>query len=209
MIKQRTYDPAELAGYIVGLCRSRKTRICSQLYHAYAIENRELSLAEGLDVHDVSADNINLADPNSFALIGRADEALWAAIREAVVDWETCDILFLLYKKAAKGNKRAFLQFALAFSYLRRRLDTAPDIGAQRSTVTVLENIDPALLDKLLANGIEKPPLDISYDKHTSLGRARGIDTIEFRKVGAHIENPHELYTSDVLQRLYLISKKE
>ena len=207
--RQVPRDPGALGALVALAAASKKSRVQSHLFHAYAPENAELATELGLRVSPPDPEDPDLADPNCFALLGeKKDDVLWKKIEEAAP--EIAPLLRRAHSKASEFNKRAFMQCALTVAHFSLA-------GGLQSSI-VKTGFSEKLPDKsmrkdvladLLLNKFELVPIPEAYDKHTSIGRGKSSSTAQqFREVGALVTDPHPDFRFEALEKIYLASKK-
>lgn len=221
------------AGLIEDMAASKKTRICSKLWHAYgAVENREMSIEKGLDIHPVGGggggeDEVNKAiqrgDPNIFNLAKKAfDEKetgnddidkIWEAliVSSDLPKW-VVELMQMAYTKLSE--KRPILQLALTMIVYPNSFQSIKN--QERAEFVNIANNKAIYYKKrwfgteaminLLSCNYDYFPNEKSIDKHTAEGRRNNADRNKFVTEGALVENEHPDYKDDVLDFIYVNS---
>ena len=207
-VRETTRSPAMLAILVYDAAGSKKSRIQSHMYHAYAPENAKLASKLGLSTKPPNMDDPDLSDPTCFALVGKNDPILWEKIEKTRPG--IAPLFKKAYTKAALSNKRAFLQCALAVTHFsiqkegEKRDLVRQGLGIRLPDSKLIESI----LKALILNKFTLIPIPQAFDTHTKAGRQAGASKMKFKEEGAIVTNPHGLFIDQTLEKIYKASKK-
>lgn len=224
-------DAQMLMRIIILMCESKKSRVCSHLYHAYNPKNASKAAEAGIHQHEPST----FADPNSFRFLVPPPPVhgsnaktelkvhklyqLDAMKRAAEFHGDEnphADFLKILIKFARSRDPvhalPAFSRYVLAFVYFYAQ--TTPQgeyfrmlIDEKVSLKKPLNN-EPEYTETYGKEPVEEDPLwlepmDVSVDVHTSAGRKRGRTVDDFRTSGAVVNNECDTMIDEAAKKVY------
>lgn len=204
-------DADTLASIVWELTNSKKSRLCSHLFHGYKQSNRDIAREKGV----VFAEKTTLETRDCFSwLETKQPEEIFECVRtHDACKPHLCEFELLekIYRNASAFGKPNVIRYVLGLAHYLSVPNTEHGafVKAQMEAGKyAMETVSSSMLEPLLAHdeAVFLPPLEDSKDVHTAEGRRTGHDAKRFRHVGAIVEDAHELMNDSVLESVYLMN---
>jgi hypothetical protein len=206
-------DPQTLVRIITLMCRSKKSRVCSHLFHAHHPKNADKAAALEFDGANrelwqalATADELELKLKKQTHL---QTMQLAVSMHNQRPHTEFLTYLMKFSKKTDPNHAMpAFSRYVIAFVTF---YDSQTDQGEyfrklDSEHVTLRNPLDNEESAEKYLNPTPDwlSPMEVSVDVHTKAGRKRGRNANEFRVSGAHVENECEVMMDKKAKELYL-----